>query len=45
MAGQGHTVELNLEPSQGQCLFAERTYGPASEIVPAFVERLLESGR
>jgi NAD-dependent protein deacetylase/lipoamidase len=45
MAGRGHTVELNLEPSEGQSLFAERTYGPASEIVPAFVERLLGAGR
>jgi NAD-dependent deacetylase len=36
-----HTVELNLEPSLGQSLFAERHYGPATEIVPAFVERLL----
>ena len=44
-ANQGHAVELNLEPSEGQCLFAERPYGPASEIVPAFVDRLLGSGR
>jgi NAD-dependent deacetylase len=35
------TVELNLEPSEGHTLFAERSYGPATEIVPAFVERLL----
>jgi NAD-dependent protein deacetylase/lipoamidase len=35
------TVELNLEPSEGHSLFAERRYGPATEIVPAFVERVL----
>ncbi len=40
-AGRGHTAELNLEPSQGQSLFAERIYGLASEIVPAYVEDLL----
>lgn len=40
-AGRGHTIELNLEPSQGQSLFAERIYGLASEIVPAYVEGLL----
>jgi NAD-dependent deacetylase len=40
MAG-AHTVELNLEPSDGHSLFAERRYGPATEIVPAFVEHLL----
>ena len=36
-----HTVELNLEPSEGASLFAESTYGPASAVVPAFVDRLL----
>ena len=36
-----HTVELNLEPSEGHSLFAERVYGPATEIVPAFVGDLL----
>ena len=36
-----HTVELNLEPTDGRSLFVERWYGPATEIVPAFVERLL----
>jgi NAD-dependent deacetylase len=37
-----HTVELNLEPSLGQSWFAEQHYGPATEHVPAFVERLLD---
>jgi NAD-dependent deacetylase len=36
-----HTVELNLEPSSGHTLFAERHYGRASELVPRFVDRLL----
>lgn len=37
-----HTVELNLEPSQGASLFAEAIYGPATQVVPAYVERLLQ---
>jgi NAD-dependent deacetylase len=41
MYTRAHTVELNLEPSTGATLFAETLYGPATEIVPAFVERLL----
>jgi NAD-dependent deacetylase len=40
-----HTVELNLEPSEGASLFAEAHYGPATEIVPGFVELLLRSSR
>jgi NAD-dependent deacetylase len=39
--GKARTVELNLEPSDGQSLFQERHYGPASQVVPAFVEGLL----
>ena len=35
------TVELNLEPSLGSRLFDETHYGPATEVVPGFVERLL----
>ncbi|MEL6422613.1 MAG: NAD-dependent deacylase [Pseudomonadota bacterium] len=34
-------VELNLEPSEGASLFDEQINGPASAIVPAFVDRLL----
>ena len=41
--GCGHTVELNLEPSQGASLFAEAHYGPATEIVPRYVAALLEA--
>lgn len=36
------TVELNLEPSQGQSMFDEKVYGQASEVVPQFVDRILE---
>ncbi|MEO1542804.1 MAG: NAD-dependent deacylase [Pseudomonadota bacterium] len=36
-----HTVELNLEPSEGASLFAESIHGPASEVVPAYVDHLL----
>jgi NAD-dependent deacetylase len=38
-----HTVELNLDPSEGASLFAEAHYGPATEIVPTFVEKLLSA--
>ncbi len=41
MAGRAHTVELNLEPSEGASLFHECRHGPATEVVPAFVEELL----
>ncbi|HAT1610125.1 TPA: NAD-dependent protein deacylase [Raoultella planticola] len=37
-----HTVELNLEPSQVGSEFAEKHYGLASEVVPAFVDQLLK---
>jgi len=40
--GHAHTVELNLEPSEGRSLFRETIYGRATEIVPAYVEKLLE---
>jgi NAD-dependent deacetylase len=39
--GQAHTVELNLEPSAVDSLFAERRYGPASTLVPGYVAELL----
>lgn len=35
------TVELNLEPSEGASLFHEAVQGRATEIVPAYVDRLL----
>lgn len=40
-ANGAHTVELNLEPSQGISLFHEAIHGKATEVVPVFVERLL----
>ena len=36
-----HTIELNLEPSEGARLFDEARHGPAGILVPAFVEELL----
>jgi len=39
--GRAHTVELNLEPSEGRHFFAEARHGPASEVVPAYVEDIL----
>lgn len=41
MVAGAHTVELNLEPSSGVTAFAESRHGPATEIVPAYVEDLL----
>jgi NAD-dependent deacetylase len=38
-----HSVELNLEPSQGASLFTEAFYGPATEIVPSYVRRLMDA--
>lgn len=40
-----HTVELNLEPSAGASHFHEAIHGPATEVVPAYVERLLNAAR
>jgi len=40
-SGQARTVELNLEPSRGASLFHEVRTGPASELVPAFVDEVL----
>lgn len=39
------TVELNLEPSRHAALFRAGTYGPATEIVPAWVETVLAGER
>jgi NAD-dependent deacetylase len=35
------TCEINLEPSANAYVFDEKHYGPASETVPAWVERVL----
>lgn len=39
------TVELNLDPSDGHSLFAQRRYGNASAIVPEFVDEILRGER
>lgn len=39
--GRARTVELNLEPSEGASLFDETIHGPATQVVPAYVARLL----
>lgn len=40
-ASGARTLELNLEPSEGSRLFHETRLGPASEVVPAWVEEVL----
>jgi NAD-dependent deacetylase len=35
------TLELNMEPSQGSRWFDEARHGPATELVPAWVEEML----
>jgi NAD-dependent deacetylase len=40
-----HTVELNLEPSLGASGFHEAIHGRATEVVPAYVDRLLSAAR
>jgi NAD-dependent deacetylase len=42
VAHRARTVELNLEPSAGTRLFDEARHGPATEIVPEFVQSLLD---
>lgn len=37
-----HTVELNLEPSEGHSHFNEAIHARATDVVPAYVERLLK---
>lgn len=41
VAAGADTLELNLQPSETQSLFAEHRYGQASELVPAWVEEVL----
>jgi NAD-dependent deacetylase len=36
------TCELNLEPSDNARIFDERRYGPATEVVPAWVDEVLD---
>lgn len=37
-----HTVELNLEPSMGATLFAETHQGPATQVVPDYIQNILK---
>ena len=37
-------IELNLEPSEGATFFHETRYGPATELIPSFVDEILENG-
>lgn len=41
---QAHTIELNLEPSEGSSLFHATILGAATEVVPKYVEQLLTGG-
>ncbi len=41
IAAGARTVELNLEPSAGASSFDETLFGPATQVVPAWVDRLL----
>jgi NAD-dependent deacetylase len=38
---RAHTVELNLEPSLGTSYFHEAHHGPATEVVPMYVDKIL----
>ena len=38
---RARSIELNLEPSEGSALFDECIHGPATEIVPAWVDQIL----
>ncbi len=40
--GVAHTIEINLEPSEGASYFAETRHGKAGDLVPALVDELLE---
>lgn len=40
-AAGAHTVELNLDPSEGASHFDDRRHGGAADIVPAYVDELL----
>ena len=44
LSGAAHTAELNLEPSERAGRFAEARYGPATDVVPAYVDKILSAG-
>ena len=39
--GKAHTIEVNLEPSEGASMFAERREGKAGTLLPQLVKELL----
>lgn len=39
---RAHTIEVNLEPSEGASMFAEKRHGKAGELLPVLVEELLK---
>lgn len=39
--GMAHTIEVNLEPSEGVSYFAETRHGKAGDLLPELVEELL----
>jgi NAD-dependent deacetylase len=39
------TLELNLEPSAGSAWFGESRHGPASDLVPEWIEEVLATGK
>jgi len=41
MRGRAHSIEINLEPSEGASVFAECRHGKASDLVPRFVAEIL----
>ena len=41
--GRARSLEINLEPSDGASLFDEARHGPASRLVPAWVEEMLRT--
>jgi NAD-dependent protein deacetylase/lipoamidase len=43
-APRARTVELNIEATGNQPLFHEHIYGPATQVVPRYVERVLANG-
>jgi NAD-dependent deacetylase len=40
--GHAHTLELNLEPSEGASMFDECRHGKAGDLVPVFVDEILK---
>lgn len=39
--GNAHTIEVNLEPSEGASYFAEKRHGKAGELLPLLVDEIL----